>query len=245
MSAKKSFREDYTTSIPILRGIVDFMNMVGHVLNNIGVTSGDSPEVHATRDGIKFVLPLGSGDGVDMGGSYGFRIFATPHDDSEESDSGDSTPRDLPLPFSNLIRAGGGDESDSDEDPGLFDVRVLGGPAQVLGGREHVFPDYEFEDPLKGGTHIYIRYRITDKDGNAICKWDEDFLTYNPDEDDEEDNPFDAEDEAEEGRSMVFELGVVGREYENGVRQDRVGSILAVATINSSGVFVNPDYEEL
>ena len=244
MAANKPFREDWQTSIPFLKGIVDWMNAIGHVLNNLSFSTGSPPKVLASKDGVKFVLPLGGADGItDMGGSWGFKIFATPHD--EESDSELESPRDLPPRFSNLLRDGDGDESESDDDPGLFDVRVLGGPAQVLGGREHVFPDFEFEEPLVGGSIIYIRYRITDKDGNAVCKWDEDFQAYNPDEDPEEDNPFDKENEEEEGRSMVFALGAVGNMYENGVRQDRVGSILAIATINSSGVFVNPTAEEL
>ena len=253
MAASKPFRENWQTPIPILRPIVDWMNQIGHVLNNISMSSGAPSKVKATTDGIKFVLPRGGADGIsDMGGSWGFKILPLVAHDGErnpylhpedESDGDDSSPRALPVPFANLIRDGG--EEEDEEEPAEFWVKVLGGPAQVLGGREHVFPDYIFEDPLKDGTHIYIRYRITDEDGLAVCKWEEDFLTWNPDEDPEDENPFDTEDEEEEGRSMVFEIGAVGAKYENWVRQDRVGSITAVATINSSGVFVNPDCEEL
>ena len=87
---------------------------------------------------------------------------------------------------------------------------------------------------------------LTDEDGEAVCKWDKGFQMYEPpeegEEEDDEDNPFV---DAGEGRSLVFVIGVVSADYEDNVRQDRVGSITAVATINSSGVFVNPDTEEL
>lgn len=247
MAASKPFRENWQTSIPFLKGIVDWMNAIGHVLNNISMTAGTPSKVMATKDGIKFVLPIGGADGItDSGGSWGFKIIAYPHveEDESESGSGESSPRELPPPFSNLIRDAQEDESESDDDPGLFDVSVLGGPAQVLGGAEHLFEDTEFEDPIPGGTHIFVRYRITNAEGEAVCKWDDEgFQLWNPEIDGEAHSPFDSD--YVEGRTLVFEIGVVGKHYENYVRQDRAGSILAVATINSSAAFVNPDYEEL
>lgn len=260
MAADKPFRENWQTSLPFLQGVVRWMNGIAHVLNNISVTSGDTPEVHATPSGIKFVLPFGGADGrTDMGGSWGFKILAIVahegeqnpylHPEDESSSGEESTPRSLPIPFSNLLRDGG-EESNSaeEEEPTEFWVKVLGGPAQVLGGREHLYEDQVFEDPLPDGAVLYLRYRITDDEGEPVCEWDEEVNVYDPN-DESADNPFappeDEEEEEAKGREMLFVIGKIGARYENWVRQDRVGSVAAVATINSSGVFVNPTYEEL
>ena len=262
MGASKPFRENWQTPIPFLRGIVEWMNGIAHVLNNIGMSSVAPSKVLASKDGIKFVLPLGGADGItDMGGSWGFKIIAykrgdeeehnpfLPQPDDDESDSASGT-RALPPPFANLIRDGdgqqGGEDEEEEEDP-VFWVKVLGGPAQVLGGREYLYEDQVFEDPLEDGTVLYLRYRITDEEGVAVCAWDHEVLTYNPNDEDE-DNPFaDPEDDEEESlaHDILFVIGKVGKEYENWVRQDRVGSIQSAAVINSSGAFINPTHEEL
>ncbi len=256
MGASKPFRENWQTPIPFLRGIVDWMNGIAHVLNNIGMSSGAPSKVLASKDGIQFVLPLGGADGItDMGGSWGFKIIAykrgdeeehnpfLPQPDEDESDSASGT-RALPPPFANLMRDGDGQqgEDEEEEDP-VFWVKVLGGPAQVLGGEEHMFDDTVFAEPLASGTHIYVRYRISTPAGTALCQWDPEIMTWNPETDGENESPFD--EDSVGGRTMVFEIGVVSKHYENYVRQDRVGSILAVAAINTSAVFVNPDHEEL
>lgn len=67
MAIVRPFREDYRTSVPMLRGIVAWMNEIGHVLNNMHFVSGESARVMASKSGIKFVLPLGGGDGATVG----------------------------------------------------------------------------------------------------------------------------------------------------------------------------------
>jgi hypothetical protein len=67
MAVMRPFREDYRTSVPMLQGIVKWMNEIGHVLNNIHFASGDSARVMASKSGIKFILPLGGGDGATVG----------------------------------------------------------------------------------------------------------------------------------------------------------------------------------
>lgn len=235
MAVVRPFREDFRTEVPMLRGIVRWMNEIGHVLNNLHFTSGDTARVMASKSGIKFVLPSGVIEGSgDWSGSFGFKITAVPADESAAGDGEEPTPRGV-----------GDEDSDSDDEPEFFDVKVLGGPAQVLGGEEHLFKDEEFED-VKDGTVFYVRYVITDEDGEAVCEWDKGFQRYEPPEDgedeDDENNPFI---QHGKGRALTFVIGVVSADYEDNVRQDRVGSIMAVATINASGVFVNPDAEEL
>lgn len=109
MSIMRPFREDYRTNVPMLRGIVKWMNMIGHVLNNIHFASGDTARVIATPSGIRFVLPNGLGEGGDVVGTNNSAFIA-------EARFGDD---------------GAGGQ--------LIEVKMLGGTVQGIFGKIRVF----------------------------------------------------------------------------------------------------------
>lgn len=115
------------------------------------------------------------------------------------------------------------DEEGATYDPPQFTVRVLSGPAQVLGGEEKIFDDETFENVVDGEI-IYIRYKIWDSGRVAICAWDADIQHSATPPVGETDAP----------KSLVFALAKIGKDYANNVNQYRLGGIQAVATINAS-----------
>lgn len=88
MSIMRPFREDYRTNVPMLRGIVKWMNMIGHVLNNIHFASGDTARVIATPSGIRFVLPNGLGEGGDVVGTNNSAFIAEARFEAGEEGEG-------------------------------------------------------------------------------------------------------------------------------------------------------------
>ena len=107
-------------------------------------------------------------------------------------------------------------------DPPTFNVVVLGGTAQVLGGGEVTFAD-TIQYNVANGTYVYIRYQVWDIDGNAVNGWDAEIqfgssVPYEP----------------MAPKGLVFALGRVGTDYVGNVNQFRVGSIQSVAVINAS-----------
>lgn len=111
-------------------------------------------------------------------------------------------------------------------DPPKFIVNVLGGPAQVLGGEEHVFSDLIGKTAYEN-DYVYIRYNLWSASGAAICAWvDEILVEANP--------PFDEIGGPGVPKTLVFCLGKISKTYLNNVNQYRVGAIQAVAILNAS-----------
>ena len=136
----------------------------------------------------------GAGGGATDTGDYAFKITASQALDGEGQ------------PF----------------DPPKFNVKVLSGPAQVLGGAEKVFATTEFEE-VSDGEYFYLKYYMWEVDGAAVNACDDEILS------------------AQElphvstmPKSLVFALGQVGGDYSRYVNQFRLGAIQALVYINAS-----------
>lgn len=191
------FRDNYEAP-GLLRTIAQWMNDVGRFLNGINVVGNGHIEEN-TRGSVTITVGRGEAGGAAETAEtdYAWKISAT-----EVFDNGD--------PY----------------DPPKFTVNVLGGPAQVLGGEEHIFSDL-IEKTAYENDYVYIRYNLWSASGAAICAWvDEILVGANP--------PFDEIGGPGLPKTLVFCLGKISKTYLNNVNQYRVGAIQAVAILNAS-----------
>lgn len=108
-----------------------------------------------------------------------------------------------------------------DDATGLFDVNVLGGTAQTLGGAVHVFDDAEFANASEG-DHVWLVYHNVDQNFVEIGTWEPsiqigtkaDMLAFIA------------------PQELVFEIGKISSDYSRGVRQDHKGNVVMPAISN-------------
>ena len=184
-------------------GIETLVPLLGRLIDYCAaITPRSSPSVKAktVSGGTSFFIrkeATGTTKTAPAAANYGFQVTAT-----IESESGDPPVR-------------------------RFCVSVLGGPAQILGGEEHVFVDCTNDDKftnVEEGEYIYVRYKLWDADMLPICAWEDGIQhSLTP--------PID---ETEAPKSSVFLIGRVGSAYKDYVLQFRLGNILAVATVAAS-----------
>lgn len=108
---------------------------------------------------------------------------------------------------------------------GTFDVTVIGGAAQVIGGNEIVFPDTSFSG-VENDELIFIKYKMWDSDGLGLYQWETGILHAM--------DIYEGIEEDDRSKSMIFTLSKIGSGYNGNVAQFRLGAINAVATINAS-----------
>lgn len=121
-------------------------------------------------------------------------------------------------------------------DPPTFKVAVLGGPAQALGGVEWIYQDYAPSGAypaftgIANGEYFWVRFNVWDENAVPVLAWEQHIqhgLSL-PNQ------------EGEDPKFLIFCLGRVGTLYRNFVRQDRLGAIVAAATVNAS-----PDFSQV
>ena len=195
----KRFREDYEAP-GLLRTIAQWMNDVGRFLNGINVVGNGHIEENA-RGSVTITVGragLSGGGGNNTEGDYAFKVAAV----EKLDDNGN--------PY----------------DPPKYNVRVLGGPAQVLGGVEKVFDDL-IDAEATEGDYVYVQYYMWSNINVAICEWAPTIII-------DAEPPFDEIGGPGVPKTLVFCIAKIGAEYINNVNQYRLGAIQAVAVLNAS-----------
>ena len=106
-------------------------------------------------------------------------------------------------------------------DPPQFTVKVLGGPAQTLGGSPHLYEDTEIPSVVDG-DYICVKYYNVDANYIEVGDWDADIHAWDADTIESYYSP----------QNLVFVLGRVGKAYSSNVRQDHKGGIVMPAISN-------------
>lgn len=172
----------------------DEARMVKHILNNLTVKQWNLPSTEVERDlSGDWTIWIPEGGSGAAETDYAWKISAT-----EVFNNGE--------PY----------------DPPKFDVTVLGGSAQVLGGAEVVFADKTFE-AVDDGSYIYIAYFVWNSSGDGIHAWSDGIQCAAA-----------LPKKTGVSKTLVFALGKIGKQYNRNVNQFRVGSIQSIVYINAN-----------
>jgi hypothetical protein len=108
-----------------------------------------------------------------------------------------------------------------DDATGLFEVKVLGGTAQVFGGTPNVYSDTDFTG-IVDGEHIFVAFHMCDSSFVEVGTWEADIKHG----DDATMLAYDAPE------YLLFEIACVSEDYSRNVRQGHEGNIVMPAIAN-------------
>jgi hypothetical protein len=131
--------------------------------------------------------------------------------------------------FGPIDDMGGGSSEDyafkvtatKDDATGLFEVKVLGGTAQVFGGTPNVYSDTDFTG-IVDGEHIFVAFHMCDSSFVEVGTWEADIKHG----DDATMLAYDAPE------YLLFEIACVSEDYSRNVRQGHEGNIVMPAIAN-------------
>lgn len=115
------------------------------------------------------------------------------------------------------------DENDNPYDPPKYNVRVLGGTAQTLGGTPYIYDDEELVN-VEEGWHIYVVYENLEPSPSytEYGEWRPGIKASSAADMADYTAPHD----------LVFEIARISKEYNGNVRQDHKGNIVMPAISN-------------